>query len=109
MFPPRRPHNVSRIYLSLRMLFYFTDMIYVLDNSFHIFFWAPKIAAEKACGHDILLTIEEIAFQLYRVVLWVFLMIWLTFGKNPLKRRWRTEDILKKIVKRLVGAILYEP
>ena len=55
-----------------------------------------KLAAQKACGRDILWTVGWIAFKFNAVVLLVFLMIWFTFGKNPLKTRCR-EDILKKI------------
>ena len=52
-----------------------------------------KMAANKACGL-VKLTVEWILFKFYRVVLLVFLMIWLTFGKNSLKTRWLTRDIL---------------
>ena len=56
-----------------------------------------KMAAELACGRDILSTvIGWIAFKLDVVVSWVLLMIWLAFGKNPIKTRWPTVDILKK-------------
>ena len=42
------------------------------------------------------------------VVVLIFLMIWLTFGKNPLKTRWPMEDILKKKPpEELVGAISF--
>ena len=55
-----------------------------------------KMAAQKACGREILWNVGWIAFKFDVVVLWVFLMIWLTFGKNPLKKtRWPMEDILK--------------
>ena len=55
-----------------------------------------KMAAQKACGRDILWNVGWIAFKLDVVVLWVFLVIWLTFRKNPLKTRLPMEDILNK-------------
>ena len=49
-----------------------------------------KMADQKTCGRDILWNLAWIACKFDLVVLWVFLMIRLTFGENP------TEDILKK-------------
>ena len=66
-----------------------------------------KMAAQKACVHDILLAFEWIPFKFLYVVLWVFMLIWLTFGENSLKTRRLTEDICPP--KKLVGAISYEP
>ena len=44
------------------------------------------------------------------VVLQVFLMIWLTFGMNPLKTKWLPQPFKKKWPpKMLVGTITYEP
>ena len=47
-----------------------------------------KMATQKTCGRDILWNVGWIAFKFAVVVIWVFVMIWLTFGKNPLKTRW---------------------
>ena len=55
-----------------------------LSNFSHIFF--SSMAAQNAWGHK---------SKFYRVVFCVYLMIWLTFGKNSLKTRWLTEDIKK--------------
>ena len=46
-----------------------------------------KMADQKVCGRDILWTISWITFKFDVVVLWVSLMIWLTFGKNLLKNK----------------------
>ena len=43
-----------------------------------------KLAADKACGRDILRTDVWIAFKFDRVVLWVLLVICLTFGYHIL-------------------------
>ena len=68
-----------------------------------------NMVTPKDCGRDILRTFGWISLKFDVVVLWVFLMIWLTFGENPLKTRWLTEDIWKKYPpKNLVGAISYE-
>ena len=67
------------------------------------------MSVQIACGLDILWTVGWIAFNLDVVVLWVFLMIWLTFGEEFMKTRWPTEDILKKMLpKKLMGVISYE-
>ena len=55
-----------------------------------------KNCRPKTCGRYILWTVGWIAFKFDVVALWVFLMIWLNFGENPLKTRWPTENILKK-------------
>ena len=56
-----------------------------------MFFFVPsqkmqffKMAAQKACEHDNLYTVSWIALKFVVVVLYVFLMIWLTSGLNPL-------------------------
>ena len=41
-----------------------------------------KMASTKACGRNILRTVDWIAFKFHVVVSWVFLIIWLTFGQN---------------------------
>ena len=51
------------------------------------------MAAQKACGQDNLWTVGWIASKFGRVVLWVFLMIWLTFGINPLKTKWLPQPL----------------
>ena len=52
-----------------------------------------KIATWKACGCDILWTVGWITFKYNAVVLQAFLMIWLTFGKNPLTTSCMSSDI----------------
>ena len=91
-------------------------MIYVSGQLIPYFFLAAsykwsffKMAAQKACGHDILWTFGSITFIFDVVILWVFLMIWLTFGKNLLKTKWLTEDIFqKKPPEKLLGVIFYK-
>ena len=64
-----------------------------------------KMDAQKACGRDILWAVGRIAFKFDVVVLWVFRMIWSTFGKNSRKTWWLTT---KWPPMKLVGAISYE-
>ena len=52
-----------------------------------------KMAAQKACGRDILWAVGWIALRFHVVVIWVFRMIWFTFRKKSLKIRWLTENI----------------
>ena len=45
----------------------------------------------RPCGYDNLWNVGRIAFKFGMVVLQVFLMIWLTFGMNPLKTKWLSQ------------------
>ena len=56
-----------------------------------------KIATQKAYGHDILWTFGWISFMFDVVVHGVFLIIWLSYGKNSLKTRWLTRKHLEKM------------
>ena len=56
-----------------------------------------KMATQKACVWVILCIVAWVAFKFDEVIPCIILMIWLIFGKNPLKSRWPKRDILKKI------------
>ena len=43
-----------------------------------------KMAAKKACGHDILWIVGWISLKFDVMVVWVFPMIWLTIEKKNL-------------------------
>ena len=55
-----------------------------------------KKSRKKTCVRDILRAVGMITFKFDVVVLWVFLMIWLPFGKNPQKQDGRRRIFWKK-------------